>query len=225
MNIVTELPGWYSIFCLLTGGAYAAVLYYKDESFHELDRRLKILMTTFRFVLVTLITFLLLSPLIKTTHRETEKPIIIIAQDNSQSLITGRDSAYCRNELPVKIEGLADKLSEKYEVKRFTFGDRTEDVKSFSTLTFDQKQTDISSLFDELHNRFSNRNLGAIIVSSDGLFNRGANPVYSSEKLKIPVYTIALGDTGIQRDISIPICITDLSARTVRQDVSGFIAN
>src|SRR5205085_1513467 len=111
------------------------------------------------------------------------------------------DSAFVKHDLPGRLESLSSKLEEKYNVKRFSFGDQVSDIKSFSTLGFNEKQTDISSLFDEVQNRFSNRNIGAIILASDGLFNRGANPLYSSSGLKVPVYTIALGDTSTQRDL------------------------
>src|SRR5207237_791690 len=36
---------------------------------------------------------------------------------------------------------------------------------------------------------------------SDGIYNRGANPIYSTDKFSFPVYAVAMGDTVQQKDI------------------------
>jgi hypothetical protein len=40
-------------------------------------------------------------------------------------------------------------------------------------------------------------------LSSDGIYNQGANPLYLSAKLGVPVYTVGLGDTIPKKDLSI----------------------
>ena len=40
-------------------------------------------------------------------------------------------------------------------------------------------------------------------MASDGIFNRGGNPLYELNKIKAPVYTIAMGDTIAKRDVLI----------------------
>ena len=42
-----------------------------------------------------------------------------------------------------------------------------------------------------------------MVLASDGIFNEGSSPIYGSTKLDAPVYTIALGDTTIKRDLKI----------------------
>ena len=158
-------------------------------------------MATFRFFAVTVLSFLLLSPLLKSTNREVEKPIIIIAQDNSESLIVGKDSSFIIKEYKEKLQKLINDLGDKYEVRTYSFADKIKEITSSDSLKFNEKQTDFSSFFDEIETRYSNRNVGAIIVSSDGLFNKGSNPVYSSEKIKTTIYTVALGDTTVNKDI------------------------
>lgn len=130
--------------------------------------------------------------------REVEKPVIIIAQDNSESVILDKDSAFYRSEYKQKLEELAEELNDKYEVRKYSFGDR---IATDIDYKYNEKQTDIASLFEEIETRFSNRNVGAVIIASDGLYNKGANPLYSSSRLKVPVYTIALGDTNVKKDI------------------------
>ena len=97
-----------------------------------------------------------------------------------------------------KLKKLSDEISGDYEIKTFSFGDRVEEGFKFN---YADKQTNFTYLFDELNTRYSNRNIGAIIVASDGLVNQGANPLYAPGQMNVPVFTIALGDTTMQKDI------------------------
>ncbi|OFY87651.1 MAG: hypothetical protein A3F72_13440 [Bacteroidetes bacterium RIFCSPLOWO2_12_FULL_35_15] len=201
MNIVTEYPTWFFLFCLSAGFVYSFFLYRKDKKLDELSIWFIRLMATFRFSVVTILSFLLLSPLLKSIHREVEKPIVIIAQDNSESLIIGKDSSFIKKEYKQNLQKLINDLSDKYEVYSYSFADKIKEFTSSDSLKFNEKQTDFSSLFAEIETRYSNRNVGAIVLSSDGLYNKGFNPIYSSEKIKVPIYTIALGDTTVNKDI------------------------
>jgi len=199
LNIVTEYPAWYFVFCILAGLVYAGILYYKntDGDFTLLTKRA---MTVFRFLVVTIISFLLLSPLLKSVLKTSEKPLIILASDNSGSLLVGKDSAFYRNQFPESFKQLAEELSSDYDVKMFSFSDKVTEGTDFN---FSGKQTDISNLFEDMVTRYSNRNVGAMLLASDGLYNKGLNPVYASEKVKFPVYTLAMGDTTIHKDVFI----------------------
>jgi hypothetical protein len=199
-QLITEKPLWFTFICILLGAAYAFVLYRNDRSLSEVQPWLKKTMTALRFVLISLLAFLLLTPLIKTISNEKEKPVIIIAQDNSESIVVNKDSAYYRKDYPAKMNALIDGLRKKYDVKIVSWGDRLSDRISYD---YSDKQTDFSGLMDELNVRYSNRNVGAIVVASDGLYNRGSNPALSQNLLKVPVYTIALGDTNVQKDLLI----------------------
>ena len=197
MNIVTEYPGWLIILCILLGVAYSAILYYrnKGEDFTTLIKRI---LSVFKALAIIAIAFLLLNPLLKSVFNSSEKPIIILAQDGSQSLLIGKDSGFYKNEYPQKFNNLVDELGKDFEVRTYTFN---EDVSDGADFSFTGKQTDVSALFDELLTTYSNRNVGALLVASDGLYNKGLNPIYASGDFKFPVYTLALGDTGVRKDI------------------------
>jgi hypothetical protein len=197
INIITELPIWFSVFCVLLGAVYAFVLYRKEEKLNEIAPWLIQLMASFRFLLITLLAFLLLSPFIKTRFTKVEKPVIIIAQDNSLSILLNKDSIFYQNEYLQKLKGLKKSLAKKYEVKTYTFGDA---LTEGNQIDYSKKSTDLSNTFDEIGNKFYNRNVGALILASDGIYNQGANPIYNSG-IEYPIYTIALGDTSIQKDL------------------------
>jgi len=197
INIITEQPLWLSIFCILLGAIYAVVLYRKETKFSETASWLVKLMASFRFLLVAILAFLLLSPFIKTLFNKVEKPVIIIAQDNSSSILLNKDSVFYKTNYLENLKALTASLEERYEVKTYTFG---KNVSEGNQIDYSKKITDLSNVFEEINNKFYNRNVGALILASDGIFNQGANPVFNAG-IEFPIYTIALGDTAIQKDI------------------------
>jgi len=198
IRIVTEAPFWFLLFCLLAGAGYAAVLYYRERRMAEAPPWLRRTMASLRFLAVSLLAFLLLTPLLKLTSREVEKPVVVIAQDNSESLVLNKDSTFYRTEYAKRMQELVEQLSEKYEVRTYSFGEK---FREGLELSFKDKETDISTLFEEVETRFSGRNLGAVIVASDGLYNKGFSPVSAAERIKVPVFAIGLGDTAVKRDL------------------------
>ena len=59
------------------------------------------------------------------------------------------------------------------------------------------------TILQEIGNRYAGRNLGAVILSSDGIYNQGADPTIAASSLAVPVYTVALGDTTHYPDANI----------------------
>lgn len=199
MKLVTEYPFWFLLFCLATGAAFSLLLYYKDKN-SEFDKPLRYWLMGLRFLSVSLISFLLLSPLLKTSIKTVEKPVVILAQDNSKSILLNKDSAFYRNQYPELFAELEKELGKSFEVRTYNFGEKLEEQ---SGLTFAGRQTDMSGFMEEVMTRYSGRNVGALIIASDGLYNKGSNPLYTGEKFKFPVYTIAMGDTNAQKDLLI----------------------
>src|ERR1051325_10757959 len=89
---------WLILLCVAAGVLYAFILYRSDSAFSEINSWLRRLMFVFRAVVVALIALFLLSPMIKSTTRQVEKPIVIVAQDNSSSIVMNKDSAFYRNQ-------------------------------------------------------------------------------------------------------------------------------
>ena len=204
MDVYIEYQDWFwplLLLCLLCGAVYASVLYaLKDSLLEEVRKGWKAVMWFFRFAAVALLAFFLLGPHLNAVERETEKPVVVIAQDNSESLLTAQDSDYYYNTYQPEVDALTQRLSEKYDVKTYLFGDH---VRPDRELTLGDKQTDISEVFDEVATRYSNRNLGAIILAGDGIYTSGTSPLYAAKNVKVPIYTIALGDTTVKKDLLI----------------------
>ena len=152
-------------------------------------------MSAFRFLAVTILAILLLSPFIRTSNTKKFKPIIAVINDNSESVKNGlkKDST----EFEKKLRALIEKLGDKYEVAEFNAGD---ELKRGIDFSYRDKSTDLSAAIDEVNDLYYNQNLGAVVLASDGIYNKGINPVYTAAKSSYSIYTIALGDTTIQKD-------------------------
>ncbi len=201
MELIFEYPLLWLVPALLIAGTLTFFLYRNDQRNANFTPRLRALLAALRFLAFMIIAFLLLKPLLKSTEREEEAPLLLIAQDNSSSLVLNSDSGFYRNEWPNELRGLVERLSEDYEVRSFSFGDGLSE--SIDSIDYADVTTNLSELLDGLYNRFSNRNVGAVVIASDGIYNSGSNPLYGSKRLEAPVYTIALGDSTQRRDLRI----------------------
>ncbi|RZK92735.1 MAG: hypothetical protein EOO98_02030 [Pedobacter sp.] len=181
--------------CLALGAAYAWVLYGANKN---LDKKLKNTLAAVRTLTVAALAFLLFAPLVRRITHTPEKPVIIIANDNSISVKAIQPAGFDAKKYQQDLKQLAAKLSEKYEVKTYSFGDS---VKQGFSFTGTDQISNGTTLVNQLNDELLNRNVGAIIMASDGIFNRGGNPLYELNKIKAPVYTIAMGDTIPKRDV------------------------
>ncbi|MCB0755916.1 MAG: hypothetical protein KDB98_10000, partial [Flavobacteriales bacterium] len=198
MQIVFQYPTWFFLLAIMAGAGYAFGLYYREKRTSEFPLWLTRSLAAIRGVVVFLIVVLLIGPLIKSTSSRTEKPIIILAQDNSSSIPLNSDSAFYRNDYQTLLAEFRAGLSGDFEVTSYVFGNET---RVSEEVDFSEGRTDYSQLFEELDNVYANRNVGAVILASDGLYNRGRDPIYSPLHLNAPIYSIALGDTSIKRDV------------------------
>jgi len=196
-SLITLYPVWFLLLCIVAGAVYALILYYRDKD-NDFNLFTIQILAIIRGTVVTLIAFLLLSPLLKSTTRYTEKPIVLLALDNSGSITLGKDSVYYKTEFADQYRKLAGNLSKKFNVQTYTFGDK---LSIGLNTAFNEKQTDMSGLFAEIKDRYSNRNLAALVLAGDGIYNHGADPLYSSDDASYSIYTVALGDTSQQKDL------------------------
>lgn len=202
MALLTEHPLWLAIFAVLLGVGYALFLYHKNRSI-IFEKKPRIVMATLRGLAITLIAFLLLAPMLKMTVKKTEKPIILVAIDNSESIRSNKDSAFYKSDYPKQVQQMVNELKKNYEVKTYLVGDEDHLVSDNEELniSLDDKSTNLSSIFDQVNMLYATCNVGAMVMLSDGIFNNGASPYYKSEKTNFPVYTVGLGSTELSTDL------------------------
>ncbi len=199
-SIITKYPLWFILFCLALGGIYAFVLYRKKNKLKDVSATIVRLLATLRFLVVSFLAFLLLSPFIKYIDRMVEPPIIVIALDNSESIDLGKDSVALKQAYTQQVQYLSDELGQEFDLSFYTFGAEFTEMDS---LLLNQSQTDLSAVLSAVQNRYTNRNVGALVLASDGIYNKGSNPLYTSFAANFPLYTIGLGDTSVLQDAQV----------------------
>ena len=199
LDLSFQYPAWFLILCVLLGLGYALLLYYRDTTFRDQAPRLSRWLGVLRWLTVTILSALLLSPLLKSLLTETKKPIVVLAQDQSESI--GSDMKDASLEQYKKDwQTLRDGLSENYEVHELAFGDAVREGVDFG---FADKVTNLSELLRGVYDLYGGQNLGAVVIASDGIYNEGSNPAYSDAQIAAPIYTVALGDTTPKKDLLI----------------------
>ena len=192
-----SVSGWWTPACLLLGILYAWLMYRNPVNISSGSRWF---LAILRALAVFLIAFLLVSPLIKSVTYQPQKPLVLIAQDNSSSISTFKPKNFNVGEFNAQLAGLKKLLGNDYEVREFYF-DRNLHNGLFTN--YQGKQTNIAAAVHELNERFVNQNIGTLVLATDGLYNQGADPQYETRNLKTSIYTIALGDTIPRRDLLI----------------------
>jgi len=195
-NLTFEYPSWFLILCALAGLGVALLLYFRETNFKEQPAPLIWGMGFLRWLGYSLLAALLLSPLLQYLQTDQQEPIVVLAQDVSESVAIETDTAAYK----ASWKELRDELATKYQVVDYTFGDK---VVAGGDVVFSGKRTNLDAILTEISDVYGSQNLGAVVLATDGIYNEGTNPAYRNLQLKAPVYTVGLGDTTTRRDLLI----------------------
>ena len=168
---------WSVIFALAIGAVYASLLYLFSKKY---GRGLTVLLFALRTIVVATVVMLFINPYIKQKTYKIEQPIVVIAQDNSESIILNKDSVFYKTKYPKLVDSLVEVLEKNYDVETVSFGDQ---------------YTNISAALSTISRQFYKKNVGAVLLLSDGIVNQGVNPELNIENYPFPIYAVTLGDT------------------------------
>ncbi len=196
-QVFTDQPAWFWLLCVAGGVAFAMGMYWRERkvlSYIE-NRWLRRGMFAARCIASTLLLFLLLDPFIKSSSNETEKPVVVMLQDNSASIGNAlTDSvAYLK-----QWRDLQTALGDDFDVRMYPFGEQLGDESA--ALNFQSATTNMSQAIQSINNLYEHVHVAGVIVASDGLYNSGSNPLYIKNEVSAPIYTIGLGDTTQKKD-------------------------
>ena len=182
---------WSVVFALAIGAVYASLLYLFLKKY---SRGLTILLFALRTIVVATVVMLFINPYIKQRTYKIEQPIIVLAQDNSESIILNKDSVFYKTKYPKLVDSLAVALEKDYDVERLLFGAVVIPSEARNPL-FTEQFTNISTALSTISRQYYKRNLGAVLLLSDGIVNQGVNPELNIENYPFPIYAVTLGDT------------------------------
>ncbi|MDC1516972.1 hypothetical protein N8385_04540 [Cyclobacteriaceae bacterium] len=145
-------------------------------------------------VFATLMIFLiLLNPLINHLTQVIEKPIIALVVDHSLSMMHHEDS--------IAINQMLMEMDEKISAVDFEPWVFNLETRTTIPIRFDAPSTNLNQPLDVVFESLETRNLAAVVLISDGLYNQGLSPSYRPSL--IPIHSLGLGDTVTRKDLAI----------------------
>lgn len=179
--------------CVALGILYAYILYNSKQNWGKTTNRILFL---FRAILVSFLAFLLIGPILKLTLNDYEKPTLLFLVDNSVSIGEAVDSLELNN-ITAQVEATVNKIkSQGYDVQITTL-----DASESNEIKFNEPTSDLYGVTRNKIGQFEGKNLAGLVVISDGIYNSGSSPLYSP--MRVPVYTVGLGDTTERVDIAL----------------------
>lgn len=182
---------------LAVGVAIALLLYFRNRKQHY-GRGLTWALFAIRTLLGALVTLLLFNPYIRQRVTAVEQPTVVLAHDNSASLVLSKDSSYYKTDYLQQFGDFKDKLDRDFQVDAYLFG---QEPRAFDVLDFDDQLTDLASMLKSVERNYYKRNVGAVLLFSDGIYNRGFDPSLMASEFPFPVHTVVLGDTLSYADL------------------------
>lgn len=191
----------------MLGAGYSYLQYQKKTPWSvNINRTLAVA----RAILVTILAILLLGPTVRAIKNFYEKPVLVIAVDNSESVALTTDSITLNN-LKINLAQLRDDLQDNgWQVELVGLDGHEVNLDS---LRYNVQRSNLTGMVRSIQSEYEGANLSGILVVSDGIFNSGFSPDLISTFT--PIYGIGLGDTIPRKDLSI---INVLHNKTVYQD-------
>lgn len=187
-RLIFESSPVFILICIAVGLGYAFLLY---RAKHPWSKRTNQILFVVRGIVVSLLSFLLIGPILKLTKNIYEKPEIVFLIDNSTSLKDAVDSTKFKTD----IETTAAQLrGQGYEISLKTLSE-----KDVEKIKFNQRTSDLNSALKNTIVDYEGRNLATIVLVTDGIYNSGSSPLYSAWRL--PIQTIGVGDTTEHADL------------------------
>lgn len=195
-EFIFQSSPWFILLCLLAGGIYAFVLYQNKKTFSPLQNRI---LAIVRGLLVSLLAFLLINPLLRNNKSSIEKPTVVLAVDNSASMMHGGQAKL--DALKKNLQQLKESIEAKGASVEIQSLDEETDNQNISAIRFAKKRSDLSQMLANIKSSYEGRNLTDVILVSDGIANEGISPTYG--KYNFNIHAVGLGDTTQKRDIKL----------------------
>ncbi|WP_417371053.1 VWA domain-containing protein [Gelidibacter japonicus] len=164
---------------------------------HRKRSKTYVLLTFLRFVSLFSVFLLVINPKFNKITYFNEKPNLLIAVDNTESVKYLDQDQKTRD-----LVGLLQKdegLNERFDLKLFSFG---KDVNNLEALSFDEKQTNPTVVFERFSQVYGN-SIAPLILITDGNQTYGNDYEFAAQNYKQAVFPIILGDTNRYTDLKI----------------------
>ncbi len=163
----------------------------------KLNPRLRWFFGVLRFLTIFVLLLLLINPKFYQTSYFNVKPVLAVAVDNSQS-VSYLDK---RSNTEALVDYLKnhEELNNRFDLSFYAFG---ESLKRLDSLTFSERQTNISNPLLSLNEVYKNK-VAPVLLVTDGNQTLGTDFEFTAQNSKQPVYSVILGDTVTYKDFAI----------------------
>jgi hypothetical protein len=154
-------------------------------------------LTFLRFLSLFSVLLLLINTKYNKVTYYNEKPNLIVALDNSESVAylgQGEKANALLNALKSNVS-----LNEQFNLEFYTFG---KDLNSSDSITFKEKQSNIAKVFKKL-SEVNYNSISPTILITDGNQTYGNDYQFIGKQYKQPIFPLILGDTTKFADLKI----------------------
>ncbi|MBI2427275.1 MAG: VWA domain-containing protein [Ignavibacteriales bacterium] len=193
---------------LFAAAAVALSVYIYRHTVPVVSRLQRNVLIVLRSLAFTLTLVAMFEPLLTLTSSTEERPAVAVLVDNSLSMshadrTVKRDSAVTSLLSGSSFASLESNAS--LQLLKFSYA---ASPLSRDSLRMDGGSTNISSAIQSAVKE-TPAALQSIILITDGNYNAGPNPLYDAERSRIPIFTVGVGDTAEQNDLSVSKLITN----------------
>jgi len=163
----------------------------------KLNTKLKYGLTALRTLSIFGILLLLINPKFESKAYYEEKPTLVIAVDNSESVSYLEQDAYA-NRLYSNLKG-NEALNQRFDIETYSFGKSVNEKDNFN---YDERQSNISQALKQFGEVYANQ-VAPIILVSDGNQTYGTDYSFIANSVNQPIYPVILGDSTVYSDLNI----------------------
>ncbi|WP_337872018.1 CARDB domain-containing protein [Ignavibacterium sp.] len=201
-KIEVSLSFSWIVFTILIIAALAYSIFVYRFTLPPVSELKRWILTLFRFLALSVLIIVFFEPVLSLERKVKVEPVNLVFVDNSKSMQIS-DGTKRTGTILALVDALENsEISSKFIY--YSFGNNVKELgenKISDKLKFNESATNFSKLFNP--DLLSNKNVASFTIISDGVITDGASPVYSAEKLGIPVIAVAIGDSSRKKDLSI----------------------
>ena len=185
------------IYIIIAGIAALSLALFQYKYKSKIKGALRYVLFSLRALATFGILLLLINPKFESTTYFNEKPTLVIALDNSESIKYLEQDSVASVVVGKILEN--QKIKQQFNVDQYSFG---KNIEVFDSISFSERQSNISEALKQLQEIYKNKT-APIVFISDGNQTLGLDYSYVSNVFNQPVYPLILGDSTVYSDLRI----------------------
>ena len=216
MSFFVNAPHGWLYWVLLAVAVVAAAWFYRRVP-PSVDRRLRALLGALRAAALALLVLALMEPVLAFTRSLNERPVVVVLFDASRSMAMADGSGGASRAdqgLSAVNDVVLPRLAKDADVVAYSFSSDTGELEVAGRALAagplpEGGVTDIAQALSSVRDEMTGRNLGAVVLVTDGANNRGGSPGEAATALGAPVYAVGVGSTEPKTDIAVREIVTN----------------